>query len=248
MSGHSKWATIRRKKSALDQKKGREFSKAIRAITVSAREAGGDPAVNAGLRMLIDKAKASNMPNDTIERAVKRGAGELEGVNFVETTYEGYGPNGVAVFIETLTDNKNRTTAEVRHILAKHGGQLGENGCVSWMFHKKGMLLVDTSKIDEDKLMEIALESGAEEMQEDGAFFKITTAPQAFDAVKKAVEGAGIALESAEITMEPQTYVKLEGKQAESIMRIMNMLEDLDDVQNVYANFDIPEDVMEKMA
>ncbi|MEW5945427.1 MAG: YebC/PmpR family DNA-binding transcriptional regulator [bacterium] len=248
MSGHSRWSTIRRKKSAADAKRGREFSKLIRLITIAAREGGGDINANMRLRTAVEAARAANMPQDNITRAIKRGTGELEGVSYEAYTYEGYGPGGTAILIETLTDNKNRTTAEIRHIMSKQGGSLGESGCVQWMFEKKGVILVNRADAGEDALMEIGIENGADEVAEDGNYFRIVSHPSAFDKLRKAVEDAGIRVENAEISMEAQTQIRLAGKEAEAILRIVNALEEHDDVQNVWSNFDIPDDVMEKLA
>ena len=245
MSGHSKWATTKHKKAAIDAKRGKIFTKIGKEITVAARLGGGDPDGNPRLRTAVVNAKSVSMPADNIKRAIQKGTGELPGVAYEETTYEGYGPNGVAIIVEVMTDNKNRTVSELRHIMEKLGKGMGENGCVSWMFHKKGYLVVSKAKADEEKLMGIALDAGAEDMQGDEDTFEITTAPADFDKVKKALEGAGIATEVAEVTMVPQTYVKLEGqKEAAQMLRLMEALEDNDDVQNVYANFDIPDEVM----
>lgn len=245
MSGHSKWATTKRKKAAIDAKRGKMFTKITKEITVAARMGGGDADGNPRLRTAIEKAKGVSMPQDNIKRAIQKGTGELPGVAYEEVTYEGYGPNGVAIIVDVMTDNKNRTVAELRHIMEKLGKGMGENGCVSWMFHKKGYLVVAKAKADEEKLMGIALDAGAEDMQPEDDNFVITTAPADFDKVKKALEAAGVATEVAEVTMVPQTYVKLEGqKEASQMMRLMEALEDNDDVQNVYANFDIPDDVM----
>ena len=248
MSGHSRWSTIKRKKSVADQKRGREFSKMIRALTLEARNSGGDINANARLRTIVDKARAINMPMENITRAIQRGAGELEGVTYEECIYEGYGPSGVAIMVETVTDNKNRTAAEIRHIFSKLGGSLGESGCVNWMFDKKGVILVSAAETDEDTIMEIGIEHGAEEVQQDGDFYRITSAPADFEAIKKAVQDADIKVESAEISMEPRTVIRLTGKDAEHVLRIVNALEENDDVQNVYSNFDIPDEVMEKLA
>jgi len=248
MSGHSRWSTIKRKKTVADQKRGREFSKIIRGLTIAAREGGGDINANTRLRTLVDKAKEINMPQENITRSIKRGTGELEGVIYEECLYEGYGPSGVAIMVETVTDNKNRTAAEVRHAFSKFGGSLGEAGCVNWMFDKKGVILVSAAETNEDTLMEIGIEHGAEEVQADGDCFRITSAPADFEPIKKAIQDAGIKIESSEISLEPRTYIQLTGKEAENVLRIVNNLEDLDDVQNVYSNFDIPDDVMEKLA
>ncbi|MDH4162072.1 MAG: YebC/PmpR family DNA-binding transcriptional regulator [Nitrospirota bacterium] len=245
MSGHSKWATTKRKKAAIDSKRGKIFTKITKEITVAARMGGGDPDGNPRLRTAVDKAKSVSMPADNIKRAIQKGTGELPGVAYEETTYEGYGPNGVAIIVEVMTDNKNRTVAELRHIMEKLGKGMGENGCVSWMFHKKGYIVVAKSKADEEKLMSIALDAGAEDMQPEDDNFVITSATFDFDKVKKALDAAGIATEVAEVTMVPQTYVTLEGqKEASQMLRLMEALEDNDDVQNVYANFDIPDAVM----
>ena len=245
MSGHSKWATTKRKKAAIDAKRGKMFTKITKEITVAARMGGGDPDGNPRLRTAVDKAKGVSMPQDNIKRAIQKGTGELPGVAYEEITYEGYGPGGVAIIVEVMTDNRNRTVSEVRHIMEKLGKGMGENGCVSWMFHKKGYLVVNKAKADEEKLMGLALDAGAEDMQVEDDTFVITTAPADFEKVKKALDGAGIATEVAEVTMVPQTTVKIEGqKEAAQMLRLMETLEDNDDVQNVYANFDIPDEVM----
>ena len=245
MSGHSKWATTKRKKAAVDAKRGKMFTKITKEITVAARMGGGDPDGNPRLRSAVEKARAVSMPQDNIKRAIQKGTGELPGVAYEEVTYEGYGPNGVAIFIEVMTDNRNRTVSEVRHILEKLGKGMGENGCVSWMFHKKGYLVVNKAKADEEKLMSLVLDAGAEDMQAEDDTFIITTAPADFERVRKALDEAGVPQEVAEVTMVPQTYVKLEGqKEAAQMMRLMEALEDNDDVQNVYANFDIPDEIM----
>lgn len=244
MSGHSKWATTKHKKAAADAKRGKMFTKLTKEITVAARLGGGDPDGNPRLRTAIAKAKAVSMPADNIKRAVQKGTGELPGVSYEEITFEGYGPGGVALMIEVMTDNRNRTVSDIRHLLGKLGGNLGEAGCVAWMFNKKGYIVVSRAKAEEEKLMTLALDAGAEDMQVEDDNFVITTAPNDFEAVKKSLEDAGVPLEAAEVTMVPQTYVKLEGKEASQMMRLMETLEDHDDVQNVYANFDIPEEVM----
>lgn len=248
MSGHSRWSTIKRKKGAADQKRGREFSKLIRVLTAAARQGGGDVNQNIRLRTAVDKAKSINMPTDTIQRAISRGSGEGEGVTLIDLTYEGYGPNGVALIVEAITENRNRTTAEVRHILSKYGGSLGESGCVMWMFNKKGVILVDKTGVDEDALMEVAIENGADEVNEDGGMFAITCAPAEFEELKRALAAANFKAESAELSMEPQTTVELDEKAAESLLKLMNALEDNEDVQNVYSNFNIPDELMEKLA
>ena len=246
MSGHSKWHTIKHKKGALDAKRGKIFTKLIKEITVAARTGGsGDPDSNARLRKAISDAKAQNMPNDTIDRAVKRGTGELEGVNYDEITYEGYGPNGVAVMVETMTDNRNRTVAELRHIFSKNGGNLGESGSVAWMFDKKGYIVVDKAAKSEEELFEVAIEAGADDMQDDGDVFEIFTAPDNFEAVNEAVKKAGIEAQAAEISMIPQNYIELTGQDAKQMLKLYDALEDNDDVQKVYANFDIDESEME---
>ncbi|HOD29906.1 MAG TPA: YebC/PmpR family DNA-binding transcriptional regulator [Syntrophales bacterium] len=249
MSGHSKWSTIKRKKGAADAKRGKIFTKIIKEITLAARLGGGDPDGNARLRTAILAAKDENMPKDNIERAIKKGVGEIGGASsFEETTYEGYGPGGVALLVEVLTDNKNRTVAEIRHILSKHGGNLGENGCVAWMFDKKGSLLVNKNDIGEDALMELALEAGADDVREEEHEFEVITNPGAFEAVRRAIEQRGIKLLSASIGMIPQNTVELEAGRAEQMLKLMEKLEDNDDVQNVYANFDIPDEIMEKLS
>lgn len=246
MSGHSKWHTIKHKKGALDAKRGKIFTKLIKEITVAARTGGtGDVDSNARLRKAVTDAKAQNMPNDTIDRAIKRGTGELEGVNYDEITYEGYGPNGVAVLVETMTDNRNRTVAEIRHVFSKNGGNMGEAGSVAWMFDKKGYLVIDKSAMGEDALFEVVIEAGADDMQDEGDVYEIFTAPEAFDAVHDAIKAAGIEPQAAEISMIPQNYIKLEGGDAKTMMKLYDALDDNDDVQKVYANFDIDESEME---
>ncbi|MBX3268464.1 MAG: YebC/PmpR family DNA-binding transcriptional regulator [Acidobacteria bacterium] len=246
MSGHSKWHTIKHKKGALDAKRGKIFTKIIKEITVAARTGGsGDIESNARLRKAVQDAKGQNMPNDTIDRAIKRGTGELEGVNYDEITYEGYGPNGVAVLIETMTDNRNRTVAEIRHLFSKNGGNLGEAGSVAWMFDKKGYIVVDKAAKSEEELFEIAIEAGADDMQDEGDVFEIFTAPDAFDGVHEAIKAAGIEPQAAEVSMVPQNYIKLEGADAKQMMKLYDALDDNDDVQKVYANFDIDESEME---
>ena len=245
MSGHSKWHTIKHKKGALDAKRGKLFTKLIKELTVAARTGGGDVEANARLRKAVSDAKAGNMPNDTIERAVKRGTGEIEGVNYEEITYEGYGPAGVAVMIEAMTDNRNRTVAEIRHILAKNGGNLGEAGSVGWLFDKKGYIVVDKGARSEDELFEIVTEAGAEDLRDDEDVFEVITSPTDFDAVLTAVKSAGIEPQVAEVEMIPQTYIKLEGADAKQMIKLMESLEDNDDVQKVSANFDMDEEDME---
>ena len=243
MSGHSKWSTIKHKKGAADAKRGKVFTKLIKEITVAARMGGGDPDANPRLRTAIVAAKAENMPKDNMDRAIKKGTGELEGVDYEELTYEGYGPGGAAIFVECLTDNKNRTVAEVRHIFSKAGGNLGENGCVAWMFDKKGYIVVEKAATDEDTLMEIALDAGAEDVREDGDNFEVITAPEDFEAVKEAIDAAGVETIDSEITMLPQNSTDVVGKEAEQIIRLMEALDDCDDVQKAYTNADIPDDI-----
>lgn len=245
MSGHSKWATTKHKKAAIDAKRGKIFTKIGKEITVAARLGGGDPDGNPRLRTAVVNARSVSMPAENIKRAIQKGTGELPGVAYEEITYEGYGPNGVAIIIDVMTDNRNRTVAEIRHTMEKLGKGMGENGCVSWMFHKKGYIVVARTKADEEKLMGLALDAGAEDLQTEDDNFVITTPPNNFEKVKKALEDAGVPLEVAEVTMLPQTYVKLEKeKEAGQMLRLVEALEDNDDVQNVYANFDIPDDVM----
>lgn len=241
MSGHSKWHSIKHKKGALDAKRGKLFTKFIKEITVAARSGGGDPDGNARLRKAIADAKAGNMPNDTIERAIRRGTGEEEGVHYEEVTYEGYGPGGVALLIETMTDNRNRTVAEVRHLLSKNGGNLGESGSVGWMFDKKGYIVVEKARKPEDELFELAIEAGADDLRDDEENFEIITSPENFESVLAAVKTAGIEPQVAEVMMVPQTYVKLEGPEARQMLKLMEAIEDHDDVQKVSANFDISE-------
>jgi YebC/PmpR family DNA-binding regulatory protein len=247
MAGHSKWANIKHRKGAVDAKRGKIFTKLIKEITVAARMGGGDINANPRLRSAVLAAKAENMPKDNMERAIKKGTGELEGVNYEELTYEGYGPAGAAVLLESLTDNKNRAVAEIRHIFNKHGGNLGENGCVGWMFEKKGYLVVEKSAIDEEALMETALEAGAEDVREDGDNFEVITMPEDYEVVKEAIDAAEIATLSAEVTMLPQNMAELTGKDAEKMIKLMDALDDCDDVQKVYTNADIPDDVIDAM-
>ncbi len=244
MSGHSKWAGIKHKKAKVDAQRGKVFTKIIREITVAARVGGGDPGGNPRLRTAVLAAKAVNMPADNIDRAIKKGTGELEGVSYEEITYEGYGPAGVAVLVEVMTDNKNRTVGEIRKIFSRHGGNLGESGCVSFLFDKRGYILVDARKVDEDRLMSIALEAGADDMQQEEGNVAVTTHPKDFDRVRDAIVKNGIQPVSAEITMLPKSTVKLDGKPAEQMLKLMEELEEHDDVQHVYANFDIPEEIM----
>ncbi len=245
MSGHSKWSTIKHKKGAADKKRGKIFTKLIKEITVAARMGGGDPESNPRLRHAINAAKAQNMPKDNFERAIKKGTGELEGVNYEEILYEGYGPGGVAVLVECLTDNKNRTIADVRYIFGKAGGNVGTDGCVAWMFDKKGLISVSKEDADEETLMEVALDAGAEDIKDEGDVFEIITEPGDFDGVKDAVDGADIPCQMAEITMIPQNMTKVEGKEAEQTIRFMEALDDCDDVQKFYTNADIPDEAFE---
>ena len=247
MSGHSKWSTIKRKKGKLDAQRGKIFTKHIREITVAAREGGGDPDMNPRLRTAVTAAKADNMPADNIKRAIQKGTGELEGVKYESTNYEGYGPGGVAVLVEVLTDNKNRTVADIRHVFSKHNGSLGEVGCVGWMFNRKGYIVVDKNKIGEDEMIEKALEAGAEDVQSSDDVYEIYTDFTELENVRSALESAGIVMTSAERTMIPQNTIKLEEKQAEQMLKLYEGLEDLDDVVHIYANFDIDESIMEEM-
>jgi YebC/PmpR family DNA-binding regulatory protein len=249
MSGHSKWSTIKRKKGAIDAKRGKIFTKIIKEITLAARIGGGDPEANARLRQAVAAAKEENMPKDNIERAIKKGTGTgADAVIYEEFTYEGYGPGGAAVLVEVMTDNKNRTVAEIRHIFSKHGGNLGENGCVSWIFEKKGSILLDKNAVNEDELMELALEAGAQDVREEENELEIITDPASFEGVKNAIDQRKVKYIEAKISLIPQTTVKLEEGKAEQMLKLMEKLEDNDDVQNVYANFDIADDVMERLS
>jgi YebC/PmpR family DNA-binding regulatory protein len=241
MSGHSKWHSIKHKKGALDAKRGKLFTKFIKEITVAARTGGGDPGANARLRKAILDAKNGNMPNDTIDRAVRRGTGEEEGVNYEEITYEGYGPGGVALLIEAVTDNRNRTVAEIRHLFSKNGGNLGESGSVGWMFEKKGYIVVDKAAKAEDELFELAIDAGADDVRDDEENFEIITSPDNFETVLAAIKTANIEPQVSEVTNIPQNYIKLEGSDARQMLKLMEALEDHDDVQKVSANFDISE-------
>lgn len=246
MSGHSKWSTIKHKKGAADAKRGKIFTRIIKEMTIAARLGGGDPDGNPRLRAAVAEAKAANMPKDNIERAIKRGTGEIEGVMYEELTYEGYGPGGVAVIVETLTDNTNRTTPEIRHAFEKNGGNLGTPGSVKFQFEKKGYLAVEKSAATEDRLMEVALEAGADDLQSDDPdVFEIYTAPENFEAVRQALEKTKIATAEAKLGMIPTTWVSLDEAKAKQVMRLLEMLDDHDDVQNVYSNFDIPAEMME---
>ncbi len=247
MSGHSKWAGIKHKKAKVDAQRGRLFTKVIREITVAARAGGGDPSGNPRLRLAIEKAKSVNMPQDNIQRAIQKGTGELPGVSYDEYVYEGYGPGGVAVLVEAMTDNKNRTTPEIRKIFAKYGGNLGESGCVAWMFEKKGLIQVEAATTDEDRLFGVALEAGAEDVRRSDNVFEIITAPKDLDRVKALLAKEKIEITTGEVTMVPQSTVRLEGKQAQQALHLTEELEEHDDVQNVHANFDIPEEIMAAM-
>jgi YebC/PmpR family DNA-binding regulatory protein len=243
MSGHNKWASIKHKKGANDAKRGKIFTKLIKEITVAARMGGGDQMGNPRLRAAVLAARAENMPKDNIERGIKKGTGELEGVNYEESVYEGYGPGGAAVLIESLSDNKNRAVAEIRHVFTKNAGSLGTGGCVAWMFKKRGYIALDRKAVDEETLMEKALEAGAEDVREEDGSWEVITAPEDFDAVKKVLDELKVPYIAAEVTMLPQTTTALAGKEAEQMVRLMDMLEDCDDVQKVYTNADIPDDV-----
>ena len=244
MSGHSKWSQIKRKKAKTDQARGKVFSKLVREITTAART-GGDPKMNMRLKTAIEEAKAVNMPADTLKRAIQKGTGELPGETYEEITYEGYGPGGVAVMVKVLTDNKNRTAPEIRHAFTKFSGNLGEVGSVGWMFDRKGIIQVEATRVDEDELLGLALDAGAADLRRADAMFEITATPQDLDVVRRALEGRGVPIQSAEVTYVPQSTVRLEGKDAQQVLRLVEGLEELDDVQHVYANFDIPDEVLE---
>jgi len=244
MSGHSKWATIKHKKGALDAKRGKIFTRLIREITIAAKGGGGDPDGNPRLRGAIAAAKAENMPADNIKRAIQKGTGELEGASYEEIQFEGYGPGGVAVIVQTMTDNRNRAVSEIRHAFSKNGGNLGETGSVGYMFSKKGVIVVAKSAVDEDKLTEIVLEAGAEDLSDQGENWEIITGPKEYEAVVDAIKAAKITSEHAEVTMIASTYQKLEGAQAAAMVRLLDVIEDLDDTQNVYSNFDMDEEAV----
>jgi len=246
MSGHSKWASIKHKKAALDDKRGKIFTKVIRELSIAARMGGGEPDTNPRLRKAIADAKAVNMPANNIKRAIMKGTGQLEGVSYEEIAYEGYGPGGVAIYVEALSDNKNRTVSELRHIFTKNSGHIGESGCVAWMFKRKGYVVVEQEKSSEDELLEIILDAGAEDLMEDGSNYEIFTTPEDFEAVVNALKEHDIELAASNIGYIPQNYVKLEGKQAQQLLRLMEELEDHDDVQHVWANFDIDEEEIAK--
>lgn len=248
MSGHSKWATIKHKKAAKDARRGRAFTKLIKDLTIAARMGGSDQNANPRLRTAIVAAKAASMPGDTIERAIKKGAGELEGVSYEEVVYEGHGPGGVAVMLQVVTDNKNRTVSEIRHFFTKCGGNLGAPNSVAWMFSKKGIITVEKSQVDEDRLMELALDAGAEDVNVGDELFEVVTPPEDLDAVREELEKAGIAMVSAEATMVPQNTVSLSGKEAEQTLKLLDALQEHDDVQSVSANFDIAQEEMERLS
>jgi YebC/PmpR family DNA-binding regulatory protein len=248
MSGHSKWSSIKHKKGAADAKRGKIFTKLIREIMVAAKEGGGDPVGNARLRNAILAAKAENMPKDNITRAIKKGTGELEGANYEETLCEGYGPSGVAILVDILTDNKNRTMAEVRHAFTRCNGNIGSTGCVAWMFDKKGLFSFEKGKVDEEKLMEVALDAGAQDINDEESTIEVLTDPKDFEKVKEALDKHELTYAFAKVTMIPQNTVKLNEKEAEQNLKLVETLEDLDDVQNVHANFDIPDEILEKIS
>ena len=245
MSGHSKWHSIKHKKGAADAKRGKIFTRLIKELTVAARNGGGDPDTNPRLRTIVLEAKANNMPRENIDRAIRRGTGEEPGVSYEEVTYEGYGPGGVALMIETLTDNKNRTVGEIRHLLSKHAGNLAAENSVAWMFSRKGQIVVEKGKVDEDKLLSVALDAGADDMNDDGSAWEVVCAPEQFEAVRDAVKGLGVSPATAEVAMVPQNYIKLVGKEAQQMLKLMEAIEDHDDVQHVWANFDVEEKEIE---
>jgi YebC/PmpR family DNA-binding regulatory protein len=245
MSGHSKWHTIKHKKGAADAKRGKAFTRIIKELTVAARNGGGDPGTNPRLRTIIADAKANNMPRENIERAIRRGTGEEPGVSYEEITYEGYGPGGVAMMIQSLTDNKNRTVGEIRHLLAKYNGNLAAENSVAWMFTRKGQVIVEKGKADEDKLLNAALDAGADDMSDDGGAWEIVSSPESFESVREAVKGLGVEPASAAVAMIPQNYITLQGKDAQVMLKLMEALDDHDDVQHVWANFDIEEKEIE---
>jgi len=248
MSGHSKWHSIKHKKGAADAKRGKIFTKIIREIAVAARNGGGDPDKNPRLRKAIQDARAANMPADNIKRAVQKGTGQLEGAQYEEVMYEGYGPGGVAIFLTALSDNKNRTVSELRHIFTKNGGRIGEQGCVAWMFKRMGYIDIEKAASSEDQLMDIALNAGADDIKDDGSIWEVTTSPEAYEKVLEAVKAGGIEVVDSNVGYLPQNYVKLEGKEAQQNLKLVEELEDHDDVQNVSSNFDIPEDEIAKFS
>jgi YebC/PmpR family DNA-binding regulatory protein len=248
MSGHSRWSQIKRKKGKTDVQRGKLFSKILREITVAARNGGGDAKINMRLKAAVESAKAANMPQDNVKRAIQKGTGELPGESYEEITYEGYGPGGVAVMVRVLTDNRNRTAPEIRHTFEKHGGNMGASGAVAWMFERKGIINVDADKIGEDALLGIALEAGATDMRQVEKVFEITTAPAEMDAVRGALERKGVPVIEATVAFVPQSTVRVEGKDAPTVLRLIEALEELDDVQAVYANYDIPDEVIEAIS
>jgi YebC/PmpR family DNA-binding regulatory protein len=248
MSGHSKWSSIKHKKALVDARRGKAFTKLIRELTSAAKAGGGSPDMNPRLRTAVAAAKNANMPADTIQRAIKKGTGELPGEVYEEVTYEGYGAGGVAVLVDVLTDNRNRTVAEIRHLFSKHGGNLGESGCVAWMFGRTGLITLDISQLQEDALLELVLEAGGDDIKIDDDVYEIRTTPEAFEDVRVALEERRLTLGVAEITMLPQNTVPVEGKQAEQVVRLMEALDDHDDVRRAYANFDIPDAVLAELA
>lgn len=245
MSGHSKWHTIKHKKGAADAKRGKVFTRIIKELTVAARSGGGDVNMNPRLRTIVAEAKASNMPRENIERAIRRGTGEEPGVSYEEVTYEGYGPGGVALMIETLTDNKNRTVGEIRHLLGKHAGNLAAENSVAWMFTRKGQIIVEKGKVDEDKLLATALDAGADDMNDDDTGWEVVCPPENFEAVRDAIKALGVEPAAAAIAMIPQNYIKLVGREAQQMLKLMDAIEDHDDVQHVWANFDVEEKEIE---
>jgi YebC/PmpR family DNA-binding regulatory protein len=247
MSGHSKWASIKHKKGAADAKRGKLFTKLIRELTVAARSGGGNSDTNPRLRLAIQRAKDANMPAENIERGIKKGTGELEGVSYEEVTYEGYGPGGIAIMVEVVTDNKNRATSVVRNIFSKKGGNMAGHGSVSWMFEKKGYIVIQRSEAEEDKLMSVALEAGAEDLKTEDTTYAITTEQGDFEKVKKAIQDNKIKIEMAEVTNVPKSTLKITGEDAKKVLSLVSELEEQDDVQNVYANFDIPDDILKGM-
>jgi YebC/PmpR family DNA-binding regulatory protein len=246
MSGHSKWSTIKHKKAAKDAKRGKIFTKLIKEITVAARMGGGDINANPRLRTAVLTARSNSMPSENIDRAIKKGTGELEGVTYEEIQYEGYGPGGVAIIAQVLTDNKNRTVSEIRRMFSKHGGNMGETGCVGWMFDKKGILTVDKSQVDEDRLMDIALDAGAEDVRDEGEVFEVVTQPEDFEKVKDRLDQEKIAIASGQVSLVPKNTVDVDAKNVEQVLKLSEELEDHDDVQNVAANFNIPDELMDK--
>jgi len=244
MSGHSKWSTIKHKKGAADAKRGKIFTKVIKEITVAARIGGGDVDGNPRLRLAVQKAKEVNMPQENLIRAIKKGTGELEGVQYQEISYEGYGPGGVAIFMEVMTDNKNRTIGELRAVLDKNGGNMGENGCVAWIFEKKGIITIMISEKDEEELLELVMDAGGDDLQTVDDYYEITTSVESFESVRKAIENSGLKVQSAQLTRIPQNTVNVEEKNCKSLLRLMDMLEDHDDIQKLYSNFDITDELM----